>query len=68
MKRSNRKPRGETKFPGVIRHAETLGCHRVHLHLVLSGKRHSSKLLRAYKALLTSEGRAIPTELQRRAA
>jgi len=68
MKQANRKPRTETRYPGILRHAEAIGCHRVHLHLVLTGKRKSAKLLKAYKQQLRSEGRPVPAELQKRAA
>lgn len=60
--------RRETKFPGITRHAEQLGCTRMHLYLVLVGARTSKKLLPAYKALLRSEGKVVPPELVKRKA
>lgn len=63
MKPTVHKPRGETRFPGIVRHAEQLGCSRVHLNLVLSGKRTSKSLLKGYRDLLKSEGRVVPANL-----
>ena len=41
----------ETKFFGICAAAEALGVHRIHLYLVLSGKRESRSLLRRYQQL-----------------
>lgn len=53
-------PRGETRFPGITRHAKTLGTNRTHLHLVLIGERRSRSLIQRYTALLKKEGRPVP--------
>lgn len=62
MQRATSKPhpltnpkRGETRFPGIKRHAETLGVSRPHLFLVLTGKRTSESLSRRYAELIRSE-------------
>lgn len=59
MKRATRKPqrprRGETRFPGIKRHAEELGVTRPHLWQVLTGSRSSASLLSKYKALIQAE-------------
>lgn len=68
MKPTKHKRRGAARFPGIVRHAEVLKCHRVHLYLVLSGKRTSATTIRNYKALLRKEGHPIPAEIERRAA
>lgn len=68
MKQQQRNRRGETLFPGIARHAETLGCNRSHLHLVLKGDRQSPRLIKLYKELLKKEGRDIPSSLLRRTA
>jgi hypothetical protein len=36
---------------GICRDAERLGVHRIHLYLVLKGKRESARLLRRYHEL-----------------
>jgi hypothetical protein len=64
----NKKQRGDTQFPGITRHAALLGCHRVHLNLVLKGDRPSPRLISAYKALLKQEGREVPAALKLRTA
>lgn len=63
---SNR--RNETLFPGICRHAKTLGTNRTHLWFVLKGQRKSKDILTRYKQLLKKEGRTIPHELAKRAA
>lgn len=68
MIRERATPRGETLFPGIQRHAKSLGCNRTHLHLVLKGDRKSARLLKLYKELLTKEGREIPQSLRKRTA
>jgi len=40
-----------TKFPGITQDAKTLGCNRIHLYLVLDGRRESKSLTRRYKEL-----------------
>lgn len=61
MKRAtrNQKPerprRGETRFPGIKRHAQELGVSRPHLFLVLTGKRASASLAKKYEALIRAE-------------
>jgi hypothetical protein len=65
---STKKKRGETLFPGITRHAQSLDCHRVHLNLVLKGERRSQRLLSAYKSLLKKEGREVPASLKHRTA
>lgn len=59
--------RGETKWPGLCRHAEALSVHRNHLWMVLDGRRQSKRLIKRYVALLKKEGRHIPDELNARA-
>lgn len=56
----NHRQRGETLFPGITRHAQTLGTNRTHLHLVLIGERKSRSLIKRYSDLLKKEGRAVP--------
>jgi hypothetical protein len=50
--------RGETRFPGIKRHAQELGVSRPHLFMVLTGQRVSSSLEKKYAALIRRE-RAI---------
>lgn len=45
------KPLRSVRFPGLMAAAHTLGCHRNHLYLVLSGKRTSHRLLARYRQL-----------------
>ena len=66
--KQNNPQRRETLFPGIFHHAETLGCHRGHLYLVLKGERSSPRLLKDYKSLLKKEGRPIPAALSARNA
>ena len=47
--------RGETRFPGIKRHAEALGISRPHLFLVLTGERKSARLITRYRALIHAE-------------
>lgn len=42
---------GRVKYTGIVADAAALGVHRIHLYLVLSGKRESRSLLRRYQAL-----------------
>jgi hypothetical protein len=42
------KPRGATKFPGIMGHAKTLGVNVFHLREVLLGNRLSPQLLHRY--------------------
>jgi hypothetical protein len=55
MKRETQKTvrpkRKSTRFPGIVEHARTLRVSRVHLYLVLTGRRESRSLLRRYAAL-----------------
>jgi hypothetical protein len=39
------------RFPGIMRDARELGVSRIHLYLVLSGKRVSRRLTARYRAL-----------------
>lgn len=39
------------KYPGICEAAKALGVHRIHLYLVLSGKRQSHRLKRRYQEL-----------------
>ena len=65
MSAALRNPRGETRFPGITRHARELGCSRPHLYLVLTGQRRDGgDLLPRYKHLLKSEGRNLPRDLK----
>lgn len=43
------------RFPGICRHANLLGVHRIHLYHVLVGSRISHSLTRRYKDLLRKE-------------
>ena len=64
MKKQTRKPRGDTRFPGISRHAKELKCNRTHLFLVLTGQRPSaSNLVGRYIRLLKKENRPIPHDL-----
>lgn len=49
---------GRVKFPGICEAAKVLGCSRVHLWQVLTGKRISRSLKARYNALKRSGGRA----------
>lgn len=50
--RKGRKPkRRKVKFPGICADAQILGCHRVHLYEVLTGKRTSHSLKQRYHAM-----------------
>ena len=44
-------------FPGIIKDAAALEVHRIHLYLVLSGKRQSHRLLARYRALKQGDGK-----------
>ena len=46
-----KKTRRVVRFPGLVTDAETLGVHRNHLYLVLSGQRSSISLLQKYREL-----------------
>lgn len=46
--KSNRR---KVRFPGICADAEALGCHRVHLYEVLTGKRNSHSLKQRYHAM-----------------
>ena len=39
------------KYAGIMADAASLGVHRIHLYLVLSGRRESRSLLRRYRQL-----------------
>lgn len=45
------KTRRQVRFPGLLTDAETLGVHRNHLYLVLTGARTSHALLKRYREL-----------------
>jgi hypothetical protein len=47
--------RGDTRFPGITRHARILGVNRVTLYRVLEGKWHLPGLKSRYDALIASE-------------
>ena len=49
------KIRGDTRFPGICRHARALGVSRVTLWRVLTGAWDLPKLKARYDALLVSE-------------
>lgn len=51
--RSKRKR--QVRFPGLVNAADTLGVHRNHLYLVLSGKRISHRLKLRYEQHLAKE-------------
>lgn len=46
-----RPARGETQFPGISGDAKALGVSRVHLWLVLTGRRRSARLAQRYAQL-----------------
>jgi len=47
--RKSRVRNNRIKHPGIIEHAKLLGVHRIHLWLVLEGKRESRRLLARYR-------------------
>lgn len=53
-----RKARGDTKFPGICRHAKELGVNRCTLYRVLTGEWVLPKLALRYNTLIKNEGRA----------
>ncbi|WP_414664872.1 hypothetical protein [Horticoccus sp. 23ND18S-11] len=48
---SNVSGRGETQFPGILADAKALDVSRVHLWLVLTGRRKSARLAARYEQL-----------------
>ena len=50
-KRNRKRNRGPVKFGNIVSDAAELGVCRTHLWRVLSGQRHSRRLLAAYHAL-----------------
>lgn len=50
-----RKSRGDTRFPGICRHARALGVSRVTLWRVLTGAWELPKLKARYDALCSTE-------------
>ena len=44
-------PKKVTRFHGIVGHAERLGVSRIHLWLVLSGRRQSRSLLKRYRKI-----------------
>lgn len=48
--------RTRTEIPGIVADARALGVSRVHLWMVLNGRRESAPLLARYAALKRSEG------------
>jgi len=50
-----RKIRGDTRFPGICRHARQLGVNRCTLYRVLTNEWDLPKLKARYDALLVSE-------------
>lgn len=64
-----KRPHGRTQaIVGIVNDAEALGVTRVHLYLVLTGKRPSVSLKARYFALQRSKHRAALQDLSRRAA
>lgn len=53
-----KKPRGDTRFPGICRHARELGVNRISLYRVLTGEWNLPKLHARYKKLIKKEARA----------
>lgn len=53
-----RKARGDTKFPGICRHAKELGVNRCTLYRVLTGEWILPKLASRYESLIAKERRA----------
>lgn len=45
------RPKRQIKYPGLCADARRLRCSRIHLYLVLSGRRESRRLLRRYQQL-----------------
>jgi len=43
--------KNRAKFPGIVAAARALGVTRIHLYLVLSGKRESKSLRKRYREL-----------------
>lgn len=54
-KPKKRKPRGDTRFPGICRHAKLLGVNRCSLYRALTGEWDLPKLLKAYRELVKEE-------------
>ncbi len=57
---TTRKPSPLTRFAGIGADAKALKVSRVHLYLVLSGKRPSPELIKDYQLLLRADGRRLP--------
>lgn len=59
IKPHKRKPRGDTRFPGICRHARLLGVDRSGLYRALTGVPgwELPGLVERYNALLAEEGR-----------
>ncbi len=51
VRRSKPVGRKFDKYPGITTDATTLGVHRIHLYLVLDGRRESRSLMARYQAL-----------------
>lgn len=48
-KASRKRRKRPIRFPGIVAAAQALGVSRVHLYLVLSGRRKSARLLERYE-------------------
>lgn len=51
----SKRPRGDTRFPGISRHARELGVNRVSLYLVLTGQRQAAGLKERYEMQARAE-------------
>jgi hypothetical protein len=52
---AKRRPRGKTVFRKILSHARQLGVSRWHLRCVLTGERHSPRVLERYLQLKAKE-------------
>ncbi len=52
-----------TRFPGIVEDAKALGVNRIHLWLVLTGRRQSTRLMVRYRALRNEPAFVQPTKI-----
>jgi hypothetical protein len=55
LKRKQKRPVGEIKFPGITEDSKTLGVTRPHLWMVLTGSRVSARLTSRYRELKSNQ-------------